>query len=145
MKIEELLKIVDSGVVEEITISYCGGRIKIEPNRAPFELPNYPIAKIWQNEDGRGLTVLLADNITTDERGAAAESVNTDNKDNPRTEITFSELADSAEKAADTLRKYCARFNVCSKSCVFYSASNDVLPDCRVNYPSDYIRKDGKT
>lgn len=126
MKLEELLNIVDSGVVEEITVLYCGGRIKIEPNNAPFELPNYPIAKIWQSENGRGLTVLLADNITKDERGAS-ESVN-------------AEKAKTAEKAADTLRKYCDGFKVCSKSCVFYNKDNF---GCYVNFPEDYAKSDG--
>lgn len=97
MKIEELLKIVDSGVVEEITIYYSGGRIKIEPNNTPIE--------------------------TKDERGAA-ESVNTE----------------TAEKAADTLRKYCKGFNVCSESCGFYN-KNDF--GCCVNFPVDYVKKDG--
>lgn len=126
MKLEELLNAVDSGVVEEITVSYCGGRIKIEPNNAPFELPNYPIAKIWQSENGRGLSVLLADNITKDE--TAAESVN-------------AEKAETAEKAAETLRKYCDGFNGCSKSCVFY---ND---GCSIGYPFEYkeINDGGKS
>lgn len=133
MKLEELLNIVDSGVVEEITVSYCGGRIKIEPNNAPFELPNYPILKIWQSENGRGLTVLLADNITKNE-GGASESVKTDNAEKTADSVNW----ETAEKAADTLRKYCARFNDCSKSCVFYRVNYH----CRVNYPSDYIRAD---
>ena len=137
MKLDELLKAVDSGVVEEITISYCGGRIKIEPNNAPFELPNYPIAKIWQSENGRGLSVLLADNIMKDERGAA-ESMNTETAE----KATESANAETAEKAADTLRKYCKGFNVCSESCVFYN-KNDF--GCCVNFPVDYVKKDGKS
>lgn len=122
MKLEELLNAVDSGVVEEITIFYCGGCIKIEPNNAPFELPDYPISKIWQSENGRGLSVLLADNITKDERGAS-ESVNTEN----------------AKKAADTLRKYCDGFNVCSKNCIFY---REGLPCCALKFPYEYDIKE---
>lgn len=139
MKLEELLKTVDSGVVEEITIFYCGGRIKIEPNHAPFELPNYPIAKIWQSKNGRGLSVLLADNIMKDERGAA-ESMNTETAEKA-TESANANNAENAEKAAETLHKYCKGFNVCSESCVFYN-KNDF--GCCVNFPVDYVKKDGK-
>lgn len=80
MKLEELLNIVDSGVVEEITVSYCGGRIKIEPNNAPFELPEYQINKLWQTENGRGISVLLAD-------GIAAEKEPTPEKEQTKDEI----------------------------------------------------------
>lgn len=128
MKIEELLKIVDSGVVEEITIFYCGGRIKIEPNHAPFELPDYNICKLWNSENGRGISILLADGIAA-EREPAPDNL-----------ATESANAETAEKAADTLRKYCNGFVGCSKSCVFY---NKDKYDCRVNYPEDYKNKDG--
>ena len=133
MKLEELLNVVDSGVVEEITVSYCGGRIKIEPNNAPFELPNYPILKIWQSENGRGLSVLLEDNITKDKRGAS-ESVNTDNAETAADSVNW----ETAEKAADTLRKYCAGFKDCTKNCVFY----DTRIGCRITYPINYKSAD---
>ena len=133
MKLDELLKAVDSGVVEEIIVSYCGGRIKIEPNNAPFELPNYPIAKIWQSENGRGLSVLLADNTTKDERGAS-ESANADNAETAADSASW----ENAEKAAETLRKYCAGFNDCTKNCIFY----DARFGCGANYPTDYKTAD---
>ena len=122
MKPNELIKILDSGVVKELKIYFCGGHITIEKDSCPFELPNYPIAKIWQSENGRGLSVLLEDNTKKEEK--AAESAN----------------AETAEKAADTLRKYCDGFNVCSKSCVFYNKDNF---GCRVNFPTDYEKGDG--
>lgn len=141
MKLEELLNLVDSVKVEEITVLFCGGQIKIEPTAAPFELPNYPIAKIWQTENLHGLhglTVLLADNIKKDERGAP-ESVNTETAEKA-TESANANNAENAEKAAETLRKYCKGFNVCSESCVFYN-KNDF--GCCVNFPVDYVKKDG--
>lgn len=63
MKPNELIKILDAGAVENLTIYYCGGHITLNVSNAPFELPNYEIAKLWNTENGRGISVLLADNV----------------------------------------------------------------------------------
>lgn len=63
MKPIELIKILDSGIVDELIIYYCGGRITIKYDSCPFELPDYEISKLWQSENGRGISILLADNV----------------------------------------------------------------------------------
>jgi hypothetical protein len=60
MKPNELIKILDSGVVRNLRINYCGGHIDVNPKTAPFELPYYEIAKLWADDYG-GICVLLAD------------------------------------------------------------------------------------
>lgn len=66
MKPNELIKILDSGVVHELTIYYCGGHITVNYDSCPFELPNYEIVKLWNSENGRGISVLLADGIAAE-------------------------------------------------------------------------------
>ena len=66
MKPNELIKILDSGVVKELTIYYCGGHITVEKDSCPFELPDYTICKLWNSENGRGISVLLADGIAAE-------------------------------------------------------------------------------
>lgn len=57
----ELLNIIDKGCVEELKI-YCYGRRTVIDVREPPELMiNLPISKLWNSEDGRGISVLLAD------------------------------------------------------------------------------------
>ena len=65
MKPNDLIKILDSGVVRNLRISYCGGHIDVNPKTAPFELPDYEIAKIWADDHG-GICVLLADGIAAE-------------------------------------------------------------------------------
>ena len=61
MKPIELIKILDSGIVDELNIYYCGGRITVKYDSCPYELPDYEILKLWQTENGRGISILLAD------------------------------------------------------------------------------------
>ena len=65
MKPNELIKILDSGVVHNLRISYCGGRIDVNPKHAPFELPDYEIVKLWADDRGY-ICVLLADGIAAE-------------------------------------------------------------------------------
>ena len=61
MKIPELVEVLDHGMVEELTV-YFMGKKKIYQLRYNYEdYPDYPIAKMWQSETGRGISVLLAD------------------------------------------------------------------------------------
>ena len=55
----------------------------------------------------------------TADANAAAESVN----------------AENAYKAAQMITKYCARFNVCGKHCIFY---REDLPCCALKFPYEY-------
>lgn len=66
MKPNELIKILDSGVVHELKIYYCGGCITTSIFNAPFELPDYEIVKMWQSNNGRGISVILADGIAAE-------------------------------------------------------------------------------
>lgn len=139
MKPNELIKILDSSVIRELTIYYCGGHITVNYDSCPFELPDYEIVKLWADDCGRGISVLLADGIAA-EREPAPDDLTEESATAEKAKKA--ETAENAEKAADTLRKYCDGFNVCSKSCVFYNKDNF---GCRVNFPEDYKKKDGKT
>lgn len=79
MKPIDLIKILDSGVVRNLRIGYCGGHIDVNPKTAPFELPNYEIAKLWADDNG-GIVALLAD-------GIAAEMEPTPEKEQTKDEI----------------------------------------------------------
>ena len=57
----ELLHIIDSGVVEELTMYYRGHKTVVNLHDLPEILPNYPIAKLWNSETGKGISILLAD------------------------------------------------------------------------------------
>lgn len=57
----ELLSILDTGCVEELKI-YCFGRRTVVDVCEPPELyPNLPIVRLWNSEDGKGISVLLED------------------------------------------------------------------------------------
>ena len=66
MKPNELIKILDSRDVHELIIYYCGGHITVNIDNAPFELPDYEIIKLWNSENGRGISILLADGIAAE-------------------------------------------------------------------------------
>ena len=105
MKPNELIKLLDSGVVPNLRISYCGGHIDVNPKTAPFELPDYEIVRIWADEYG-GICVLLSDGIAAEREPA------------PKMTPDEKEISDDdARKTVDTLLKYCSKTQ-CSK-CIF--------------------------
>lgn len=57
----ELLNIIDSGVVEELTMYYRGHKTVVNLRDLPEVMPDYQIAKIWNSETDRGISILLAD------------------------------------------------------------------------------------
>ena len=62
MKISDLIKLVDKLSVEEITIIWNDGVAVISPLDPPSGLhiyDKYDIEKIWNSENGRGISVLL--------------------------------------------------------------------------------------
>lgn len=61
MKPMELIRLLDTGMVEELKIYYNGCQTVINIRNAPELMPDYDIAKIWNSEDGKGISVLLAD------------------------------------------------------------------------------------
>lgn len=58
----ELIPLLDSGMVEELTMYYNGRKTVIDIRNAPA-LPDFQIAKMWNSESGKGISVLLADNV----------------------------------------------------------------------------------
>lgn len=58
----ELIPILDSGMVEELTMYYNGRKTIIDIRHVPA-LPDFQIAKMWNSESGKGISVLLADNV----------------------------------------------------------------------------------
>ena len=58
----ELIPLLDSGMVEELTIYYNGRKTIIDIRHVPA-LPDFQIAKMWNSESGKGISVLLADNV----------------------------------------------------------------------------------
>lgn len=63
----ELIPILDSGMVEELTMYYNGRKTIIDIRHAPA-LPDFQIAKMWNSESGRGISVLLVDNIDNSDK-----------------------------------------------------------------------------
>ena len=57
-----LIPILDSGMVEELTMYYNGRKTIIDIRNVPETLPDFQIAKMWNSESGKGISVLLADN-----------------------------------------------------------------------------------
>lgn len=100
MKPNDFLKIIDSGSIEKIRIYYCGGHIDVEIPFAPFELPDYEIAKIGLYENGNGITLLLADNVTKFEMPDVMPKEETASKKRRTAEM-------DAKKAFDALSDYC--------------------------------------
>lgn len=58
----ELIPLLDSGMVEELTMYYNGRKTIIDIRHVPA-LPDFQIAKMWNSESGKGISVLLADNV----------------------------------------------------------------------------------
>lgn len=58
----ELIPLLDSGMVEELTMYYNGGKTIIDIRNVPA-LPDFQVAKMWNSESGKGISVLLADNV----------------------------------------------------------------------------------
>ena len=103
----ELIKILDSDFVKNLRITYCGGHIDVNPQHAPFELPDYKIAKLSADDRG-GICILLADGIAAErefEKDDAPDKYEIDDK--------------TAYKAVDILNQYCDETELCS-DCVFY-------------------------
>lgn len=58
----ELINILDSGMVEELRVYFHGQYIIVHPRNSPEILPEYQIARLWNSENGKGISILLADN-----------------------------------------------------------------------------------
>lgn len=63
MKPTELIRLLDSGVVEELKMYYNGQKTVVNIHNIPNTMPDYEINKLWNSEDGKGISVLLADNM----------------------------------------------------------------------------------
>lgn len=61
MKPMELIRLLDTGMVEEVKMYYCGKKTVINIHNIPEVIADYDIAKIWNSEDGKGISILLAD------------------------------------------------------------------------------------
>ena len=59
----ELIPLLDSGMVEELTMYYNGRKTIIDIRNVPETLPDFQIAKMWNSESGKGISVLLEDNV----------------------------------------------------------------------------------
>lgn len=67
MKPVELLKLLDTGFVEEFVLYFDGARHVIDVRKPQtITLPNYDVIKLWNSEDGKGISVLLADAVSED-------------------------------------------------------------------------------
>lgn len=64
----ELIPLLDSGMVEELTMYYNGRKTIIDIRNVPKCLPDFQIAKMWNSENGKGISVLLADNIDNSDK-----------------------------------------------------------------------------
>ena len=63
MKPMELIRLLDSGMVEELKLYYNGKKTVVNIRNIPEVMPDYEINKLWNSEDGKGISVLLADNM----------------------------------------------------------------------------------
>jgi hypothetical protein len=59
----ELIPLLDSGMVEELTMYYNGRKTIIDIRNVPKCLPDFQISKMWNSESGKGISVLLTDNV----------------------------------------------------------------------------------
>lgn len=66
----ELISLLDSGMVEELTMYYNGRKTIIDVRNVPKCLPDSQISKMWNSESGKGISVLLADNIVNPDEAA---------------------------------------------------------------------------
>lgn len=58
----ELISIIDSGMVEELRMYYNGTHTIVNIRNLPEVMPDYQIVRLWNSENGKGISVLLADN-----------------------------------------------------------------------------------
>lgn len=58
----ELIHIIDNGMVEELRMYYNGQCTVVKVRNLPEVMPDYQIAHLWNSENGKGISVLLADN-----------------------------------------------------------------------------------
>lgn len=63
MKPMDLIRLLDSGMVEELKMYYNGQKTVVNIHNIPETMPDYEISKLWNSEDGKGISVLLADNM----------------------------------------------------------------------------------
>lgn len=59
----ELIRLLDSGMVEELKMYYNGQKTIVNIHTLPELMPDYEINKLWNSEDGKGISVLLKDNM----------------------------------------------------------------------------------
>lgn len=59
----ELIRILDSGMVEELRMYYNGSHTIVNIRNLPETMPDYQITRLWNSENGKGISVLLADNM----------------------------------------------------------------------------------
>lgn len=59
----ELISILDSGMVEELRMYYNGHHTVVNIRNLPENMPNYQIVRLWNSENDKGISVLLADNM----------------------------------------------------------------------------------
>ena len=59
----ELIRLLDSGMVEELKMYYNGQKTVVDIHNVPEIMPDYEINKLWNSEDGKGISVLLTDNM----------------------------------------------------------------------------------
>lgn len=62
----ELIPLLDTGMVEELRMYYNGHHSVVDIRNIPEALPGYQITKMWNSENGKGISVLLADNMADD-------------------------------------------------------------------------------
>jgi len=88
MKPIELIRMLDKGVVEELKMYYNGRRSVIDIRNLPALMPNYDITKLWNSEDGKGISVILKD---------AEEVANNDDLREKMKKLYYQELRKEAE------------------------------------------------
>lgn len=62
----ELIPLLDKGMVEELRMYYNGQHSVVDIRNIPATMPDYQIVKMWNSENGNGISVLLADNMAED-------------------------------------------------------------------------------
>lgn len=62
----ELIPLLDKGMVEELRMYYNGHHSVVDIRNIPATMPDYQIVKMWNSENGKGISVLLADNMAED-------------------------------------------------------------------------------
>lgn len=55
----EFIQLLDHNLVEELTMYHCGHKSVVKLNELPKIMPNYQIQKIWNSEDGKGISIVI--------------------------------------------------------------------------------------